>query len=207
MEMRIEPPTDYYDEQLQTVDENIVASIATRQRLSNGKPGFPKAAYLERWARQYEIPVSILHQTFSALFRWHVVRERLQPDQFKRFVAIMAAEPHGNLLVLVPYLRQYNNCSVVSVQLESPQLADGPVHVDLEIAGYECLRHGGGGSQSYWHQEFVVTPVIPDDEATALSMIVHIESGNRMWGHRVGEPAPEPIPPTTIRFHPNSKRD
>ena len=134
MEMRMEPPTDYYDEQLKTVDENIAASIATRQRLSNGKPGFPKAAYLEQWARQYEIPVSILHRIFFILFNWPVLRERVQPDRFERFVPIMAAEPRGNLLVLVPYVRQYNNCSIVSVQLESPQLADGPMHIDLDMA-------------------------------------------------------------------------
>ncbi len=114
MEMRMEPPTDYYDEQLKTVDENIAASIATRQRLSNGKPGFPKPAYLEQWARQYEIPVSILHRIFFILFNWPVLRERVQPDRFERFIPIMAAEPRGNLLVLVPYARQYT--TVVSCQ-------------------------------------------------------------------------------------------
>lgn len=198
MEMRLQPPTEYYDEQLRTVDETIVRAIADRQRLSNGRPGFPRIAYLKQWAEQYEIPVSILHQAFSVLFHWHIMHERVKPERFERFVSVMAATQQGNLLVWVPHLRQYNNCSIVSVQLEGPQLGSGPTRVDLAIKGSECLRNGGGGSLGYWHQDFIVTPRIPDDQAGSLDMTINIRSEGGMPRPRTEEP--EPLPPTTIRL-------
>jgi hypothetical protein len=198
MQRQFEPPTAYYDERIKRVDENIAASIATRQHLSNGQPGFPKVAYLEQWARQYAVPIPILQQTFTLLFGWReTVRERVEPDQFERFVPIMTAEQQQDLLVTVPYLRQYNNCSVVEVLLASPQLS-GPVQIDVEIAGYECQRHGGGGSRGYWRQEFVVTPVVPDDQAATLGITIHVESDGRMR-RPSDEPAPQTIPQTTFR--------
>ena len=198
MQRQFEPPTAYYDERVKSVDEHIAASIATRQRFSNGKPGFPKLDYLEQWAQQYAVPLPILPQTFSLLFSWReIAHERVEPDQFVRFVPVMTAENHQDLWLTVPYLRQYNNCSVVDVLLASPQLS-GPVKVDLEIAGYECQRHGGGGSRGYWRQEFVVTPVVPDDQAATLGMTIHVESDGRM-PRPSDEPAPQPIPQTTFR--------
>ncbi len=196
MKRRLDPPTEYYDEQLKSIDESIVSSIAARQRQSHGKPGFPKVAYLEKWSEQYGVPVPILHQTFNTLFHWPELRERVEPDRYERFVPVMLAQQQENLLVTVPYLRQYNNCSVLAVHLESTHLIVGPVRITLDITGYECTSSGGGGSRGYWHQEYVVTPVIPDDQAATLDMTIHIEPRPRP-----GSPEAQPIPQTTIRFN------
>lgn len=199
MQRQFEPPTEYYDERIKSVDENIVASIATRQHLSQGQPGFPKDAYMEQWAQQYAVPIPLLQRTFALLFGWRdIVRERVEPDQFERFVPIMTAENQQDLWVTVPYLRQYNNCSIVEVLLASPHLS-GPVTVDLDIAGYECQRHGGGGSRGYWRQEFVVTPLVPDDQAATLGMTIRVASDGRIRRRPSDEPEPQPIPPTIFR--------
>jgi hypothetical protein len=103
MERPLNSPTEYYDEQVKGVDETIAASIATRHHLSNGRPGFPKIAYLEQWAQQYGIPISLLHQAFSALYHWGVLRDMVKPDRFERFVPVMAAQHQETLVVTVPY--------------------------------------------------------------------------------------------------------
>lgn len=192
-------PTDYYDEQLKSMDAGLVSSIATRQRLSKGQPGFPKIEYLEQWAQQYDIPEAVLYQVFAVLFYWDTFRNHIQPDRFERFVSVMALELQDDLLVIVPAIRQYNNCSVVSVQLQSPRLKGVTVEMTVDIAGYQCYASGGGGSAGHWYQDIVVTPIIPDVEAKFLDITVHIETLPAV--PRPGpESASKPIAPTSIRL-------
>ncbi len=109
----------------------------------------------------------------------------------------MAVEQQEDLLVMVPYLRQYNNCSVVSVQLESPRVGyGGSVTIDLDIVGFQCQHSGGYGSEGYLAHDFTVTPIIADDQIATLDMTVRVESGPI----RPRVPESEPIPPTTIRL-------
>jgi hypothetical protein len=92
MERRWEPPSDYYAEQLKDVDERLVSGIATRGRLSNGKPGLPPMTYLDHCAQPYGLPGLVLHRTSAWLYQGHSVLAQVEPDQFKRFVPIMIAE-------------------------------------------------------------------------------------------------------------------
>lgn len=197
MEMQWRPLTEYYDEQLKNVDEALVSSIGSRQRLSKGRPGFPKIEYLEQWSQHYDVPESVLYQTFSVLFHWDTLHKRTRPERFERFVPVMAAEQQDDLLVMVPAIRQYNNCSVVSIQLESPRLDDGSAHLTADIVGYECYASSGGGSSGYWHQDIVVTPIIPDTEAPDLDITVHVET---LPHRRRPESVSKPIAPTSIRL-------
>lgn len=179
MDERLDPPTEYYDEHLKSLDESIVASIARREELSHANPGFPPTEYLEQWAHQYALPMVVLHRTFAWLYRWHQTPPQVSPDQFERFVPMMASVQQDDLLVSVPYLRTYNNCSILVVLLERP--SGGLFHVDisLSIDGRVCQPLRGAGSDLERRHEFAVTPVVADNEADSLTMTFHIVPGTR----------------------------
>lgn len=83
----------------------------------------------------------------------------IRPDRYERKVPVMAAEQHEDFRVVVPYLRQFNNCSLVLVQVESARL--GPhqlIQIGLDVEGYACQCLGGFGAVGYRIAEFVVTP-------------------------------------------------
>lgn len=199
--MPFHPPTDHYDERLKDLDEKISALVAERHAISDGNPGFPRPAYLNDWADKYGTPLSLLQTLFMMLHRPPDFRERVQPDQFLRFAPVMAAQQHNDILVTVPYIRQHNNSSLVTVELEGVGLYGTSFqHLDvkLSINGYDTMSHNGQSHDGYASHTFIVTPPIPDDEIPHLNMTVEFES--RPFPHV--EEAPRPIPPTTVRLSP-----
>lgn len=200
MEFKYVPSTQYYDANLEPVDHKIVSLIAQRQSLSDGRPGFPHESLLTEWAEQHAVPVPILHQLFSTLYHWHIRKERIEPQQYERFVPVMAACQHGDLLIAIPYIRQYQNCSVLAVNLERRPLSGrGHLKIEPAIDGFDWQSHGGSGRDGFALQEFIITPRIPDDRIPHLVIQLHVESiaGPRpRWrDHDV-----EPMPPTTVEL-------
>lgn len=55
------PPTDFYNEMLRTVDEQIVELLCKRNTLSEGNPGFPQTELIEKWARETSFYPDFLH--------------------------------------------------------------------------------------------------------------------------------------------------
>lgn len=201
--MPFRPPTDQYDERLKDIDEKLAQLVSARYAIADEHPGFPRAAYLNDWAAQYDMPLSQLQHLFAFLYHRPDSRERVQPDQFLRFVPVMVSRQQDDILVMVPYLRQHNNCSVVAVELEGTDLDGGAsYHLDitLSIEGYDAMPDNGQSSNRHASRSFIVTPPIPDDEIPRLNMTVTFES--RPFGHREEETR-HPIPPTTVRFSPS----
>lgn len=199
--MPFRPPTEYYDERLKELDEKITELVSERYEISEGNPGFPRREYLNDWADRYGIPLRLLQHLFAFLHRRPDFRERAEPDRFLRFVPVMAAQQVNDILVMVPYIRQFTNCSVVAVELEGTDLDAGPFHhlqIKLFIDGYEPMPGNGQTNNRHASHNFIVTPPIPDDEIPRLSMTVEYESNPF---HRE-EPAP-PISPTTVRLRPS----
>lgn len=122
----------------------------------------------------------------------------LQPGQFERYVAVMAMEQRDKLLVVVPYLCQYNNYSVVVVLVEHPPGGLLRSQCSLTI-GDETGTVEGGGTDEAIRFRFAVTPRIPDEQAAHIPITVHIDPGTepRLRGFE----SVAPITPTTIRFH------
>lgn len=194
-----EPPTPYYDEQLKPIDEQIAALIAQREQLSDGHPGFPYPKYLDEWATTFQVPLTPLQRAFFALHQWHESPpRRVDPEGFVSLVPIMRSETRGDLHVVIPYMRQYTNCTVVYVELEGPMIR-GRSHftIDLTIAGYDCRPHSGQSDTSYFGYKFVVTPIIPADSILSQSMTVSFES--RPFPRQRNE-EPVTIPYTTVIF-------
>ncbi len=200
--MPFRPPTEHYDERLKDMDEKIAELVAARYTLSEGNPGFPRAEYLNDWADKYDTPLRLLQQLFAFLHHRPDFRDRVEPDQFLRFVPLMATQQREDILIMIPYVRQHNNCSVVVVELEGPNVDGGGFHhleINLSIDGYDTMPAEGGSSGHHANRTFIVTPPIPDDQISRLNMTVEYES--RPFRHM--EEARRPVPPTTVRFSPS----
>lgn len=201
------PPTEDYDERLKVLDEKISALLAERHTISAGNPGFPRPEYLNDWAEKYHLPLRLLQTVFAMLHRPPDFRERVQPDQFLRFVPLMEVQQKNDILVMIPYMRQHNNSSVVTVVLEGSGLSeDFGYHLDINLSvdGYDTMAADGQSRQGYASHNFIVTPPIPDEEIPHLNMMVHFET--RQLPRPVKEP-PRPIPSTTVRFNRGDQKD
>lgn len=199
-----EPPTQYYDEQLISVDEQIASLIARREQLSHGYPGFPYPSHLEEWAGKFQVALPALQHAFAALHHWHKSPpRRVRPDEFLRLVPIMRSKSQGDLQIIVPYVRQYTNCSVVYMELEG-MVIRGPSLFDmnLTIEGYDCVPYSGRGDKHYFESTFIVTPIIPDRDIPQLPMTLAFKS-LPMLRHKEEERVPTVIPYTTVTFDPD----
>lgn len=197
-------PTDHYDERVKSIDEEIAASIAKRQAVAEGHPGFPRAEYLEAWANQHALPVSILQQTFRVLQRWPVSRERVIPERYLRFIPLMRTKNLGDIRVFIPYVRQYSNCGLILVEVEGAIGGRGGLDIRLIIEGYDCQFHGGRGDRFAADHVFLVTPPIPDAIIQTLTMTVEFESHPL---HRNDPAESVTIPPTTVTLEPQDVGD
>lgn len=107
-----------------------------------------------------------------------------QPDQFLRYVPVMAMEQRDEVLLTVPYLCQYHNCSVVVVLAEHPSggLLDAGLSIEthsdrLVIQSPQGHTVGGGGTDIDHRYRFAVTPPIPDEQVPSLPMTFHVNLG------------------------------
>ncbi|MBP1917488.1 chorismate mutase [Lederbergia galactosidilyticus] len=63
--MAFEPPTDHYDEQIESIDEEICHLIKQRKDLSNNNPGFPTKHLIASWSKKYNFYEDFLDSIFS----------------------------------------------------------------------------------------------------------------------------------------------
>ena len=130
------------------------------------------------------------------------IREGIfRPDRFKHYVFVRAVEQRGELLASVPYVCQYNNCTVVVFRVEHP--SGGLLHAecDLRIEDHEARVLGGalGGVQEHGFR-FAVVPPIPDDQVAGLPMTFQINPGTAPSFPGYQPAATIPMAPATIRF-------
>lgn len=130
------------------------------------------------------------------------MREGLfQPDRFERYVPVMAMEQRDQLLLTVPYLCQYNNCNVVVTLLEHPSASLLYSDCSLTMGDREVSKVAGGGGPHEHRFRFIVTPPIPDEQATRLPMTFHVDPGVPPLSRRRETEPITLITPTTIQFH------
>lgn len=123
-----------------------------------------------------------------------------QPDRFERYVPVGAMQQREDLLVTVPYLCQYDNCSVMVVLLEHPSggLLCSDCH--LTVADHEVRSLAGMGGRWEARFRFAVIPSIPDEQATRIPMTVQVDPGTPPK-NILDRESFTPIAPTTVRFH------
>ena len=167
--MPFRPPTDYYCEELATIDEQICELLAKRKELSNNNPGFPTLELISSWSQKFGLNEDWLRMIFSVYMH---SEDRLlspvEPAGFLKFVPILRSVVIDNMMYAVTHMKQYSNASVVCIETEiitdDPFTRLGHVRHELFISSdYLCRPSGGCGHGKGMLHSFIVTPALPDD--------------------------------------------
>ncbi|MFY0518584.1 hypothetical protein [Lysinibacillus sp. UGB7] len=168
-------PTDHYDEQLLTIDEQICALIQQRRNLSNNNPGLPPDEAMSIWAKKYGFYEAYLASLFYMMRTENHYKPRVEPTDFRKYIPVLKSLEKDGRNYTVSFIRQYENASVVQLLVDWDATNDTPInliqkssrnHFELSLGEpYECRLDRSGGSTGHYSTNFVVTPPLPDDIA------------------------------------------
>ncbi|WP_257475026.1 hypothetical protein [Bacillus sp. MCCB 382] len=169
--MPFERPTDYYDEKLLPIDEELCALLQKRKEVSHNNPGYPKLEDIATWADKYDVYEDLLRSLFGVLENEEAFKPQVEPRDFQKYIRILQSLEKEDCLYTVPFIKQYANASVVHLNIDreyNESLERERFHRNsfwhLQIGkGYDCRVTGGGGSQEHTSFDFIVTPGLPED--------------------------------------------
>lgn len=192
-------PTDYYDERLFPIDEQLCALLKQRKEVSNNNPGFPALEHISNWANKYGIYEEFLNSLFSVLRHEEEFRPVVEPSGFRKHLPILKSVEKDERLYSVISIRQYANASVVQLNIDWDTTehlpGDPPHHSFFELflgEEYDCRMEGGSGTTGHYSYNFIVSPPLPDDlsgidlifreygtpyrdKPTGLEIIMHVD--------------------------------
>jgi AraC-like DNA-binding protein len=79
---RLSRPTNHYDENVISIDEQICKLIAERKSVSNNNPGFPPLEQIKLWAEKYGFYENHLHSIFKSFYNEHIFRPKVEQRVF-----------------------------------------------------------------------------------------------------------------------------
>jgi hypothetical protein len=168
--MHYERPTDYYDERLITIDEQICSLLKQRKDISNNNPGFPSDDVISNWALKYELYEDYLRSLFGSMRIDHLFKPRIEPTGFRKHLSILKSIEKDNRIYSVTVIRQYENASVIQLHIDWDGTEDLPMdlhhHNTFELflgEQYDCGQDRAGGSTGHFTYNFIVSPPLPDD--------------------------------------------
>ncbi|MGD6793262.1 hypothetical protein [Metabacillus indicus] len=161
----------YYFENIQQIDERICQLIIERRIAANKNPVFPPQEMISSWAKQYDLYENLLEALFGLLRNEEDCRPPVVPQGFIKNVQVLKTAEKGEFLYTIPFIRQYENASVVSFQIDweltSVEMEERMhMHRYWELyidEAYDCRIKGGGGSDGHLAYQFTVSPPLPDD--------------------------------------------
>ncbi|WP_163100087.1 hypothetical protein [Peribacillus alkalitolerans] len=166
----LERPTDYYDENLKSLDDELCSLLKKRKDLSNNNPGFPPSEYISNWAKKYGFYEDFLHSFFSSLRMEEHFRPRVEPEGYRRQIPFFQSFEQDEYLYSVTVIQQYQNASVVNFHVDWDGTKDSPEnrrkHRSFELFlgdDYDCRNGNGRGSNGHFSHTFIVSPPLPDD--------------------------------------------
>ena len=171
--MPFEPPTEHYDEQIESIDEQICNLINQRRELSNNNPGFPTKELIAKWSTKYNFYEGFLNSVFSHLLNEEEYKPVVEPKGFLENIPILKSYEKDGVFYTITFVRQFQNASVVHFTIdkeESDSEKRKPQEhsfFDLSIEGeeidYDCRNNFGGGSGTHHSFTFTVSPALPND--------------------------------------------
>lgn len=87
--MPFERPTEHYDEQLITIDEQICALLKQRKELSGNNPGFPPFEYISQWATTFELYEDYLKVIFGTFMSEEHFKPMVDPTGFRKHIPVL----------------------------------------------------------------------------------------------------------------------
>ncbi|KAB8133635.1 hypothetical protein F9U64_12085 [Gracilibacillus oryzae] len=174
-QMPFEPPVDHYEEQLESIDEQICKLIKQRKELSDNNPGFPTKELMSRWATKYNLYEDFVKSVFSHLLDEEMYKPVVEPKGFQKNVPVLKSFEKDSVFYSVTFVRQFENASVVHFTIDQEDF-DGEMDIRkkrpslfyLSVEGegaveYDCRNNFGGGSVGHQSFTFTVSPALPDD--------------------------------------------
>ncbi|MDL0436373.1 MULTISPECIES: hypothetical protein [unclassified Niallia] len=166
--------TDYYDNQLLEIDEQICSLLQQRKILSNDNPGVPPEEILSSWANQYELYPNFLYQLFGAMNYDHIFKSTIEPVGFRKQIAVQKVKEIAGRFYSLTVIRQYENTSVIKLHVDWEESEETPIMTRIKKQNptyalnitdkqYECRNNRSGGSTGHYTYSFIVSPALPDD--------------------------------------------
>ncbi|MEC1377602.1 FlxA-like family protein [Heyndrickxia oleronia] len=171
--MPFEPPTEHYDKQIESLDEQICNLIKQRKELSNNNPGFPTKELIAKWSLKYNFYEDFLNSVFSHFLNEDIYKPVVEPEGFIKNLPMLKSFEKDGIFYTVTFVRQFNNASVVHFTIDREDLDEEPRRFqehsffDLSIEGvgvdYDCRNNFGGGSGTHESFTFTVSPALPNN--------------------------------------------
>jgi hypothetical protein len=173
--MPFEPPTDYYDNKIEAIDEEIVQLIKQRKEISKYNPGFPSRQLISYWSKKFNFYEDFLNSVFSHFLNEEIYKPVVEPQGFLRNIPILKSFEKNEVFYSVSFVRQFENASVVHFNIDrisTDELAEvyrrDHTYFELSIKGdgieYDCRNDRGRGSGGHESYTFIVSPALPDDK-------------------------------------------
>ncbi|MEH6944733.1 hypothetical protein [Bacillus sp. JJ722] len=197
-----ERSTDYYDERLLLIDEQICELLQQRRELSNNNPGLPFDERISGWAEKYGFYEDYLKYLFDFMLNEEMFRPEVKPIEFRKHIPILKTLEHEEKMYSITHIKQYSNASIVTLYVDWHEEEEDTytrIHshrdsfFELSISDeYDCRwERGGGGSGSYRYN-YIISPPLPDDptglqfvfkeedspyrgKQTGLELVFHLE--------------------------------
>lgn len=168
--MPFAPPDNFYKEELRPLDEQLCELLKKRKEISDGKPGFPPAAFISEWAEEYGLYEDFLNYLFSQLRDDEMYRPFVEPHGFRKYLPVMKSVEVEEKMYSITFIRQYENASVLMliIDWEEEEVEDHRHHnfgiYDLSIGPkFDCRKSSGRGSTGQSSHTFIISPALPDD--------------------------------------------
>ncbi|REB11581.1 hypothetical protein DVB69_00090 [Sporosarcina sp. BI001-red] len=167
--MPFERPTNYYEEHLYPIDEQICALLKQRKERSVKQPALPSDEIISYLAAKYDFYEDYLSSLFGTLKMENLFKPRVEPFGFRKHLPVLQSVELDEQLYSVTFIRQFENASVVNLNIDWDGTNDLPHELDhnnFELSvgePYDCRMESGGGSTGYYHYNYIVSPPLPDD--------------------------------------------
>lgn len=120
--MPFEPPTEHYDEKIETIDEQICNLIEQRKELSNNNPGFPTKELITKWSMKYNFYEDFLNSVFSHFLNEDIYKPTVEPKGFLKNIPMLKSFEKDGVFYTVTFIRQFKNASVVHFTIDKERL-------------------------------------------------------------------------------------
>nr|WP_280521135.1 hypothetical protein [Paenibacillus mangrovi] len=169
--MPFERPTEYYDERIITIDEQICALLKHRKELSENNPGFPPLEYISKWAKTFELYEDFLKAVFGTFISEEHFKPTVEPSGFRKHIAVLKSFENDEVFYTLNSIRQYSNASVVTFSIDWDVTTDVTSksphkhsHFELHIGEqYDCRMTNGGSTSGHASYNYVIFPPLPDN--------------------------------------------
>ncbi|SFJ04574.1 hypothetical protein SAMN02799624_03159 [Paenibacillus sp. UNC496MF] len=166
-------PTEHYDERIKAIDEALCILLKKRKDVSDNRPGYPPFAYIEAWAADNGLYEDQLKYVFGLLMDESLYRPIVEPAGFRKNLLAARQTEFGEAVYAVPFVRQYENASVVHFTIDRSEEEDAAFdrsrryrYYELTVGdGYECGSPVGSSHGGHHAHDYIVSPPLPDDLA------------------------------------------